>query len=49
LESNNDTELVKDTFLGEFKTYKEALYCMATKAYYPHVVIEDGYPMLKLY
>jgi hypothetical protein len=41
LESNNDTELQKDSLLGEFKTYKEALQCVDTKAYYPHITIED--------
>jgi hypothetical protein len=39
--SNNDTELQKDSFLGEFKTYKDALKCVDTVATYPHRVIED--------
>jgi hypothetical protein len=28
-------------FLGEFRTYKEALECVNNKAYYPHVIVED--------
>jgi hypothetical protein len=27
--------------LGEFKTYQEALVCVNTKAYFPHITIED--------
>jgi len=35
-----DTE-TKDRFVGEFKTYKEALTAVDNKAYLPNVVIED--------
>ena len=35
-----DTE-TKSTFIGEFKTYKEALTAVDNKAYLPHIVIED--------
>lgn len=31
----------KDSLLGEFKTYREALECVDNKAYLPNVVIED--------
>ena len=35
-----DTE-TKESLLGEFKSYKEALNCVDDKAYLPNVVIED--------
>ena len=35
-----DTE-TKDSLLGEFKTFEEALRCVDDKAYLPNVVIED--------
>jgi len=45
---NKDGELVSNSegeteggLLGEFKTYKEALDCVNSKAYYPHITIED--------
>ena len=31
----------KDSLLGEFRTYREALECVNTEAYLPNVVIED--------
>ena len=31
----------KDSLLGEFKTFKQALACVDDKAYLPNVVIED--------
>ncbi|MFA6006046.1 MAG: hypothetical protein WC775_06230 [Patescibacteria group bacterium] len=36
---NNETRT--DSFLGQFETYREALACVDSKAYLPHVVIED--------
>ena len=35
-----DTE-TKNSLLGEFKTYQEALNCVDNKAYLPNVIIED--------
>lgn len=40
INENEDTE-AKDSFIGEFKTYKEALNAVDNKAYLPNVVIED--------
>jgi hypothetical protein len=37
---SNDVE-TKDSFLGEFETFKDALRCVDNKAYLPNVVIED--------
>jgi uncharacterized protein (DUF1330 family) len=41
LESTADITETKNSLVGEFKTYKEALQCVDTKTYLPHVVIED--------
>jgi len=38
IEENVET---KNSLLGEFKTFKEALSCVDNKAYLPNVVIED--------
>ena len=38
IKEDNETKV---SLLGEFKTYKEALYCVDNKAYLPNVVIED--------
>jgi hypothetical protein len=39
--STNDTEETKDSLLGEFRTYIDAIICVNEKAYLSHVVIED--------
>ena len=39
-ESNNKNP--EGGLLGEFKTWREALECINTKAYLPHITIEDG-------
>jgi len=41
IEPIGECEETKNSFLGEFKTYSEAVECFDNKAYYPHVVIED--------
>ena len=38
IQEDNET---KDSLLGEFNTYQEALQCVDNKAYLPNVVIED--------
>ena len=38
IKEDNET---KNSLLGEFKTYKEALSCVDNKAYLPNVIIED--------
>jgi hypothetical protein len=38
---NNETGSERGGFLGEFKTFKDALRCVNTLAIYPHRVIED--------
>lgn len=36
-----ETEETKDSLVGEFKTYQEALTAVDNKAYLPNIVIED--------
>ena len=39
--TDSDSEEKKDSLLGDYKTYREAMNCRNTMAFYPHVVIED--------
>ena len=41
IEPVGECEETKNSFLGEFKTYSEAVECFDNKAYLPHVVMED--------
>jgi len=41
LEAIKEDKTTKDSFLGEFNTYKEALNCVDNKAFLPNVIIED--------
>jgi hypothetical protein len=40
-ELESDNENVEGGLLGEFKTYADALNCVDTKAYFPHITVED--------
>jgi hypothetical protein len=37
----DETQETKNSLLGEFKTYKDALQCVDNKAYLPKIIIED--------
>lgn len=39
--TDNLLRTTKNSLLGEFKRWSDALYCADYKAFYPHVVIED--------
>ena len=41
IELIKEAKEIKNSLLGEFKTYKEALQCVDNEAFLPNVIIED--------
>lgn len=41
LDMLKEADETEDSFLGEFKTFEEAMQCITENAYLPHSVIED--------